>query len=61
MFELAFASNEQFALFFDRLRAEIRRVAGRDIPLAITEFNGFYVQELPTPYRYSQGTAVSNT
>ncbi len=58
LFDLAFASNEQFAQFFDRLRAEIKRVTGRDIPLAITEFNGFYVQELPTPYRFSQGTAV---
>ena len=58
LFDLAFASSEQFAQFFDRLRAEIKRVTGRDIPLAITEFNGFYVQELPIPYRFSQGAAV---
>ncbi|MBI4978137.1 MAG: hypothetical protein HZC28_11680 [Spirochaetes bacterium] len=47
--------------FIDML-AEYRRVirenAGRDIPLAITEYNGMFVQEKPIPYRFAYGTAL---
>lgn len=55
---LAFAGNEQFANHFRQLKAEIYRITGRDIPLAVTEFNGYYVQERPKPYRFTIGTAV---
>lgn len=58
LYELAFASSEQFATYLDRLRAEIVRVTGRSVPLAVTEFNGSYTQEKPRPYRFSLGTAV---
>ncbi|MEK6793998.1 MAG: alpha-L-arabinofuranosidase [Spirochaetota bacterium] len=39
-------------------RRIIRENAGRDIPLAITEFNGMFVQNKPIPYRYAYGTAL---
>jgi alpha-N-arabinofuranosidase len=58
LFELGFASTEQLDLFVRRLRAEINRATHREVPLAITEFNGAYVQDLPAPYRLSQGAAV---
>ncbi len=34
--------------------------SGKDIPLAITEYNGGFTQEKPVPYRYSLGTALVN-
>lgn len=58
LFDIAFASAEQFSIFFTRLRAEIKRVTGRYVPLGITEFNGHFVQERPKPYRLTLGTAV---
>jgi len=58
LYEIAFASSEQFGVFLERLGDEVKRVTGRTIPLAVTEFNGSYVQEKPKPYRYSLGTAV---
>jgi len=38
----------------------LREKAGRDIPLAITEYNGGFVQEKPVPYRHSLGNALVN-
>lgn len=58
LFEIAFASAEQFSVFFTRLRGEVKRLTGRFIPLGITEFNGHFVQERPKPYRLTLGTAV---
>lgn len=58
LFEIAFASAEQFSIFFTRLRGEIKRLTGRYIPLGVTEFNGHFVQEHPKPYRLTLGTAV---
>ena len=58
LYALAFASSEQFATFFDHLRAEIIKVTGKAIPVAVTEFNASYTQERPKPYRLSLGTAV---
>ena len=38
----------------------LKEKAGREIPLAITEFNGGFVQDKPVPYRHSLGTALLN-
>lgn len=38
----------------------LRVKAGRDTPLAITEYNGGFVQERPIPYRHCLGTALLN-
>lgn len=58
LFDVAFAAGDQFAVLFRRLAGEIKRLTRRDIPLAITEFNGQFVQEQPKPYRLTLGTAV---
>ncbi len=43
---------------------EVRRLAkeitGRDIPIAITEYNAGFVQEEPVPYRHSLAAALRN-
>jgi len=34
--------------------------SGKDVPLAVTEYNGGFVQEKPVPYRHCLGTALLN-
>lgn len=38
----------------------LRKMAGKNVPLAVTEYNGGFVQEKPVPYRHSLGTALIN-
>lgn len=38
----------------------LKEKAGKDVPLAITEYNGGFVQEKPVPYRHCLGTALVN-
>ena len=38
----------------------LKEYSARDIPLAITEYNGFFLQDKPVPYRHSLGTALIN-
>lgn len=38
----------------------LREKAGRDIPYAVTEYNGGFVQDHPLPYRFTLGTALLN-
>lgn len=40
--------------------ALLKEMSGRDIPLAITEYNGGFVQDNPVPYRHALGTALIN-
>ncbi len=52
------ASNAQFETNLGLYRKLIRRVTGRDIPIAVTEYNAGMVQETPEPYRFSYGAAL---
>jgi alpha-N-arabinofuranosidase len=38
----------------------LKKKAGRDVPLAVTEYNGGFVQDKPVPYRHSLGNALVN-
>ncbi|MFA5119235.1 MAG: alpha-L-arabinofuranosidase C-terminal domain-containing protein [Candidatus Omnitrophota bacterium] len=38
----------------------LKERSGKDVPLAITEYNGGFVQEEPVPYRHCLGTALVN-
>jgi len=61
LFALTLAADAQIADLYRQLNALIRETTGRDdIPLAITEFNGHFVQEKPTPYRHCLGNALLN-
>lgn len=40
--------------------ADVGKYAKKNVPLAITEYNGGFVQEAPVPYRHSLGTALLN-
>ena len=52
------AAGEQTEELLARYRKVVREAAGRDIPLAITEYNASFVQTRPMPYRYSYGAAL---
>jgi len=39
-------------------RKLVRQQTGKDIPLAITEFNAGFIQEKPLPYRFTFGAAL---
>jgi len=46
--------------FFQETLKLLKEKSGRDIPLAITEYNGGFVQDKPVPYRHCLGTALLN-
>ena len=58
VFSIALSSPEQVGKTLENISADIQKITGRKIPLAITEFNGGYFQEKPVPYRSSLGNAL---
>lgn len=58
LFRLGFSGASQTELLLENISRYIRKTTGRNLPLAITEFNCGIDQELPAPYRFSQGAAV---
>lgn len=61
LFSLAFACPDQIQSYYDDLRRLLREMTGRDnVPIAVTEFNGHFVQEKPVPYRHTLGNALLN-
>lgn len=40
--------------------ALLKKYAGKDVPIAITEFNGGFAQDKPVPYRHCLGNALVN-
>jgi len=55
------ASDADIQRVYDDLLGLIREKTGReDVLLAITEYNGHFVQEEPVPYRQSLGNALRN-
>jgi alpha-N-arabinofuranosidase len=50
----------QYQKYFERTLAVFRKHGGKDLPLAITEYNGGFVQDKPIPYRHCLGTALLN-
>lgn len=61
LFALAFAAPDQIQAFYDDLRRLLGETTGRsNVPIAVTEFNGHFVQERPVPYRHTLGNALLN-
>lgn len=58
LFRLGFSGARQTELVLQNLSRYIKNTTGRNIPLALTEFNCGIDQELPVPYRFSQGAAI---
>jgi len=55
------ASDTQIQERYDWLHSQIQEITGRkDVLLAITEYNGHFVQEQPMPYRQTLADALRN-
>jgi len=55
------ASDLRIQSIYDRLLGLIEEITGRtDVPLAITEYNGHFVQSKPIPYRQTLANALRN-
>ncbi|HCE45433.1 MAG TPA: hypothetical protein DET40_17985 [Lentisphaeria bacterium] len=52
------ASTDQMEAKLADYRALSRKAAGKEIPLAVTEFNASFIQEKPVPYRFTFGAAL---
>lgn len=52
------ASTQDLEEYLLERRGRICRITGRDLPMAITEYNGGFVNQTPVPYRYSLGAAL---
>ncbi len=63
-------ANEIFKKMFFKVKQQewniedthklIKEMIGEDRPIAVTEFNGWFVQERPVPYRHCLGNALVN-
>lgn len=61
LFRAALAEGDQIQGYYEEMNRLIREVTGRpEVPIAVTEFNGHFVQEKPTPYRHCLGNALVN-
>lgn len=61
LFAAGLAVTEQIQDYYDEMNALIREITGRgDVPIAVTEYNGHFVQEKPVPYRHCLGNALIN-
>ena len=58
LFKITLASPDQIKDILERIEEELKDLTGREIPIAITEFNGHFVQQKPVPYRHSLGNAL---
>ncbi|MCS7187331.1 MAG: alpha-L-arabinofuranosidase C-terminal domain-containing protein [Armatimonadota bacterium] len=58
LFKIALAGPRQIEAYYRELQNFIRETTGRNIPIAVTEFNGHFVQEKPIPYRFTLGCAL---
>lgn len=58
LFKIALAAPAQVKAQLEDLSFRLREYAGKDIPLAITEYNGGFVQNSPLPYRHCLGNAL---
>ncbi|MBM3890473.1 MAG: hypothetical protein FJ388_15280, partial [Verrucomicrobia bacterium] len=61
LFRAGLAVADQIQAYYDEMNALIREVTGRrNVPIAVTEYNGHFVQEKPAPYRHCLGNALIN-
>ncbi|HEX2949935.1 MAG TPA: alpha-L-arabinofuranosidase C-terminal domain-containing protein [Armatimonadota bacterium] len=52
------AAGDQLEIKLHQYRDIIKKYSGKDLPLAVTEYNASFVQEKPIRYRYAYGPAL---
>jgi len=58
LFKITLASPDQIKDILKRIEKELKDLTGKEIPIAITEYNGSFVQQKPVPYRHCLGNAL---
>ena len=61
LFRIALAGADQVQDFLDKIHSlSAELCSGRNVPVGVTEFNGWFLQDKPVPYRFSLGNALIN-
>ena len=60
LFKIALAAPEQFKRDIENISFYVNKLANKKVPLAITEYNGLFIQNKPVPYRHSLANALLN-
>ncbi|MFZ1979048.1 MAG: alpha-L-arabinofuranosidase C-terminal domain-containing protein [Bacteroidota bacterium] len=60
LFATALAGDAQIQSYYDEMNQALLELTGKKIPIAVTEYNGLFVQEKPVPYRLTLGNALVN-
>ncbi|MCW5203742.1 hypothetical protein VU12_12490 [Desulfobulbus sp. US4] len=60
LFSVALASPIQIRDRLEALTGKLKEITGKDVPVAILEYNGSFVQQEPLPYRHCLGNALLN-
>jgi alpha-N-arabinofuranosidase len=60
LFSIGLASEEQIQSYYNQMNDIIYAASGKHIPIAVTEYNGWFVQEKPVQYRFTLGNALIN-
>ncbi|MFK5895094.1 MAG: alpha-L-arabinofuranosidase C-terminal domain-containing protein [Pseudomonadota bacterium] len=60
IFSIALSSAQQIKLNLESYSRTLKSLTGKNIPFAITEFNGGFIQNKPIPYRHTLGNALLN-
>ncbi|HEX2951424.1 MAG TPA: alpha-L-arabinofuranosidase C-terminal domain-containing protein, partial [Armatimonadota bacterium] len=58
LMQACMAACEQVESRLGDYRRLIKKCTGKNLPLAVTEYNASFVQDKPEPYRYSYGAAL---
>jgi len=58
LFKITLASPDQIKDILENIAKELKHLTGKEVPIAITEYNGQFAQQKPVPYRHSLGNAL---
>lgn len=58
LFTAAWAAPDQIGDYYQEMHRLIKASIGKDLEIAVTEYNGGFVQETPAPYRHCLGNAL---
>lgn len=58
LFKITLASPDQIKDILENIARELKELTGKTVPIAVTEYNGSFVQQKPVPYRHSLGNAL---
>ncbi len=60
LFTIGLAGETQMQNYYDEMNKTLFELAGKHIPITVTEYNGHFVQEKPVSYRLTLGDALLN-